>query len=764
MPNGAGVDQTLTLLNGFNEVLESSLSLHPHELLPILLEQACKLLSAPVAVLWTRDETGSKLKVTATSGAVDNEYQQIELDFGHPSVRYIAAKNRVLTLADVNRSSSNRLADLNAIKARGWISLMSAPLKLDGELVGILDLFFTEKKRLFKRWEKKALRVLANHASLTLQTMQSLKTGAEVASDRQKLQELTTIMQAMTAASDIQEVWDLLRQGTGKLVEGMPYIWIGRLNYQNGELETVSANDSQNIKFGSGITGKALIEEKPIIANNVLSDEWSQIYVRQRSNTRSEMLIPIVIDNVPVRDNREIKEGSKRIGILNIESSSANAFTTTQQERLLLLARHAALRIERLEYYDKLSKIREIERAIGRAQDYDEIIQTVIQGITGVLKFTWVNVSLIDPERTRIQSEHVFGLSDEQSDKFKAMAVHTLDSPDIQAEIVRKQQIKVPHNNDTALDAEIFQEFGHKDLIRVFIPMIEPASNLVIGTIEAGYKKSYVPYIYEQDVQILKSFVDDAVHALERRKSGLIDRITHELKSPIVGISSHASFLQHRFSDMRLSPNSIAVKLGDILTDCDLLLYQVRQIEYFLGRRASEKPNYELTIVFRDILIKTINQLKSVLMEYDFSVRGVEYKPSDRNRIMVYTDKVMLNQVIYNLLMNAIKYAEKDPKKFRILLEVDESEIEDREYFIIKFKDWGIGVKAEDADKIFQEGFRTREAIKKVGGSGLGLNISKSIMKRLGGDLKLEHYYQPTEFHLILPKRPKDMANDSIRG
>ena len=142
-------------------------------------------------------------------------------------------------------------------------------------------------------------------------------------------------------------------------------------------------------------------------------------------------------------------------------------------------------------------------------------------------------------------------------------------------------------------------------------------------------------------------------------------------------------------------------------------------------------------------------------MEYGFSARGIKYKPSDSSKIITYTDKVMLNQVVYNLLMNAIKYAEKDSSQFKVLLEIDENEQKVGGNFIIKFKDWGIGIKEEQRDKIFQEGFRALEAIKKVEGSGLGLNISKSIMQKLGGDLKLINLYKPTEFHLLLPKRTR---------
>jgi signal transduction histidine kinase len=78
----------------------------------------------------------------------------------------------------------------------------------------------------------------------------------------------------------------------------------------------------------------------------------------------------------------------------------------------------------------------------------------------------------------------------------------------------------------------------------------------------------------------------------------------------------------------------------------------------------------------------------------------------------------------------------------------------DNQYFILRFLDWGIGVKQGLEDKIFDEGFRAPEAIgSNVTGTGLGLTIARKIIRELGGDLTLVRRYKPTEFQLLLPKK-----------
>jgi signal transduction histidine kinase len=288
--------------------------------------------------------------------------------------------------------------------------------------------------------------------------------------------------------------------------------------------------------------------------------------------------------------------------------------------------------------------------------------------------------------------------------------------------------------------------------------MIVSSDDRVIGTVEAGYSRRYRKYIYERDVQILQGVVDYAVRALERRRRELLERINHEFKNPIVGIRNNASFLRRRV--VELSDDQICQKLDDISTDSEILLYQLENLGYILGRppRTSKR---ELTLVYRDIIIKTINQLKPLIAERRFDISRAEFAVKDAHRVKIYVDKAKLNQVVYNILMNSIKYAEKDPDAFQIQIALEET----ANNFIFKFKDWGIGIKKEFKEKVFEDGFRAPEAINRfVTGSGLGLTIARETVRELGGDLILANNGKPTEFHLVLPKSLEDVPDDSIRG
>jgi signal transduction histidine kinase/putative methionine-R-sulfoxide reductase with GAF domain len=578
----------------------------------------------------------------------------------------------------------------------------------------------------------------------------------------QRLEKIVNIMLEMTNIDNFDRLLDKLLEGALNLTT-CTNASVMLLDHFTGELEVIKSNKpvtkNKKLKPYSGITGLALKEENPIKADNISDIKWKKHYVEIWEDTRSEIALPLVIDAVNVRIGTEVKTGSKVLGVLNIESPDVNTFSEEDKQQLWLLVRHAAMLLDRHEYDKKISQLRQIEREIANERDYDQIMQSIVLGITKTHKFKFANISLVDREDNCIKTKYLAGMPEYKQKIFKKMAIHSLDGDDIQADIVRNKQIEVLEGYDPRLDQKIFEEFGHENIIRVFIPMIELSTNNVLGTLEAGYVKEYRKYIYEQDTQILGNFVNYVAQALEVRKSDQIQRITHEFKSPIVGIRSHANFMQRRFK--QLPDNLIQKKFNDIISDCEILLYQVEKLYYTFGKTKHLTVKIEKTLIFRDVIIKTINQIRPEVIDNGFSIYDIEY-PDNCNRIAIFTDKAKINQVVYNLLINSIKYAEEDPKKFKIKLE-----IEDRyNQLHIKFQDWGIGIRSEYRDKIFEEGFRSPEVINKnVLGSGIGLTIARTIMKKFGGDLELTNSYKPTEFQMTLPKKSKEeLEDDLIRG
>jgi signal transduction histidine kinase len=457
-----------------------------------------------------------------------------------------------------------------------------------------------------------------------------------------------------------------------------------------------------------------------------------------------------MMQNVEIRTGRSIARGSKRLGVLNVESRIPGAFFSLDEDRIQTLVRQAALVYDRIETDRKFDRLSQIETEFAHAGRLNP--EHILKVITDTLGFEVVNISLVDTDTKRIKTRYLAGLSKEEEKRFKQLADHALEGTklDIQADIVRSRNIEVPAPDDPRFDHTIFEAFAHRDLIRVFLPMVSPVGNQVVGTVEAGYKRAFRPFIYERDVRLLKDFVDFVTVALLQSREEVLDKIMHDLRAPAAALWGDVDYLNRKFQE--LPDYRIQNKLADLALDSELVLLQVSEVEKFFGG-PSPQPTRERTVVYRDIVIKCVNQLRGMISKSGYDTKKVYYNPQDAGRMVLYLDPLRMNDVVLNLMMNAIKYAEEDPAKFAIRIDLSET----RDVFVIKFKDWGIGIKSDFKDKIFDSGFRAPEAIARcVTGSGLGLYISRSRMREMGGDLSLANNYKPTEFHVVLPKSLKE--------
>lgn len=717
----------------------------PHAFFDKVVLDVCNLLNIPVCIVWTTDRHAKTLSVCSYSGNVDDAFKNITLDVDSPGVRRLLQRSAVATLLDVRDQASYYSHGKEAAE-RGWVSLLSAPMYIEGRLMGIIDAYTTYPRN-FSGWERDFFGIFASTSALSLWHHET----------HNNLKALNDAMKNMTQAESVEDVLEIV------LTEGLrilrtPRGNVYRLNLETGNLSNViqhgNPDYAPNMNVDKGIIGKALREGKLVRANDVRESEWAEFYVPLWHNSLSELAIPIIIPNAPIRVGHEVQTAKRPLGVVNFESPFVDAFSQSDAEVLSSLVSQAATIIDRFEFDTKISELREFERKIVGKRDWDSTIQIILEGITTVLGYDHVNLSLI--EEQRIRTKYVVGIPEHLKAKFISKADHALSSKDIQSHVVRHREVIVPDPDDWRFDPEIYEMFGHKDLIRVFVPMISP-DNRVLGTIETGHRRGYRTHIYERDIHLLKNFVDYAVQALSLRSAEQIEKIMHELRAPIDGIRSNADYLQRHYN--RLTVEKIQRKLEDFLTDTAILLLQVGDLEHIFGRPpiAGQRKH---TIVFRDIIIKALNQLRALMIERDFDPDTIYYRSSDIHRIRIYVDRAKLSQVVLNLLLNAIKYAEDNPAKFSLRVLVED----DRKNFFIKFQDMGIGIRQGLEEAIFDDGYRTDEAIKRdPNGSGLGLTIAKKILKEMGGDLKLTNNYRPTEFEITLPKALKERPDDPTR-
>jgi len=199
--------------------------------------------------------------------------------------------------------------------------------------------------------------------------------------------------------------------------------------------------------------------------------------------------------------------------------------------------------------------------------------------------------------------------------------------------------------------------------------------------------------------------------------------IAHEFRTPLTAIKGYASFLEEsdtleaenkRFANnIRVSAERLVVLVNDFL---EVARLQSGNLEF------TKEPTD-----VRKVLKKVTEDLQISASEKDLKL---VYTPASQP-IILNTDSARLIQVVTNILSNSIKYTESG----EIELECKKSGGQ----VIIRVKDTGTGISAEDQKKLFAPFTRVGEVDKStILGSGLGMWITQQFVGLLGGDIGVE--------------------------
>ncbi|CAH2215389.1 two-component system histidine kinase PnpS [Tepidibacter aestuarii] len=226
---------------------------------------------------------------------------------------------------------------------------------------------------------------------------------------------------------------------------------------------------------------------------------------------------------------------------------------------------------------------------------------------------------------------------------------------------------------------------------------------------------------------------------LDNMRKEFVANVSHELKTPITTIKSYIeTLLDGAMEDEEICNSFLSV----IDKESDRMARLVSDLLQ-LSRMDHKKNNFNSSRFDIDNLIKDIvNKLDISFKEKNHIIKiGL----CDKN-IMINGDKDRIEQVIQNILTNAIKYT---PNNGVISVNIKE---EDEQAFI-SIKDNGIGIPKKDVSRIFERFYRVDKARSRdMGGTGLGLSIAKHIIEQHGGDISVESEVgKGTEFRIKLP-------------
>ena len=260
-----------------------------------------------------------------------------------------------------------------------------------------------------------------------------------------------------------------------------------------------------------------------------------------------------------------------------------------------------------------------------------------------------------------------------------------------------------------------------------------------IGVLEAVNKRGGV--FGEEDVRLLQALSAQAAIAIENsrlfQQSDLVSEMVHELRTPLSALTAAAHLLQRPDlpSDQRHKLSETVygevVRLNEMATD----FLELARLESGRGKFVREPVH--LGGLVRECL---------EIVRPQADAEGVTLEAgTDPPLTPVQGDRNRMKQVLLNLLTNAVKYNHRGGQ-VRIDLASEGSEV------IIAVADTGRGIPPESIPHIFERFYRVPEREGYVGGTGLGLVITKRIIEGLQGSISVKSDAgQGSTFYVRLP-------------
>ena len=208
----------------------------------------------------------------------------------------------------------------------------------------------------------------------------------------------------------------------------------------------------------------------------------------------------------------------------------------------------------------------------------------------------------------------------------------------------------------------------------------------------------------------------------ERMRREFTANVSHELKTPLTAISGMAEIIK----DGLVDPKDVAGFAGDIYKESQRLISLVEDIIH-LSRLDEGGVGLETAPVdLLELCRRVMERLEPAAKRAGVSV-SVEGMPATIHGI-----PAVLEEMVYNLCDNAIKY-NRPGGSVALNLSLGEKEIE------LSVADTGIGIPAEDQERVFERFYRVDKShSKEIGGTGLGLSIVKHGAALHNGAIRLE--------------------------
>jgi signal transduction histidine kinase len=245
--------------------------------------------------------------------------------------------------------------------------------------------------------------------------------------------------------------------------------------------------------------------------------------------------------------------------------------------------------------------------------------------------------------------------------------------------------------------------------------------------------------LLQQKAAALEAEIDERKQ-LEARKNAFISMASHELKTPVTSLKGFTQILQRRLRQQQADPQTLLF--------LDRMDAQLKKLTNLIGDLLDLSRMQTGNLVFREssfdfdeLVRETVENVQAATTTHHLRVEG-------KTRAALVGDRDRLEQVLVNLLTNAIKYS---PQADSVLISLsgDDERVE------VAVRDFGIGIAEAHHERIFERFYQVSDQHENTyPGLGIGLHIARTIVERHSGRLWLESREgSGSTFHVRLPRQ-----------
>ena len=612
----------------------------------------------------------------------------------------VAKTGRMIYIRDARRSSIITEFDFTMDRIWRRTSSISMPLKIKGEIVGVLQGDSTTKELVFSKSDIKMFSSFASQASIIIE---NARLHEQAQKKIEQLMFLHSVSEKTSATLDLGKLVDIITSTAFRITQGRccALLLMDRdkkyMRVVSWKGEKLPGSDRGRVKVGENISGWVAEKGVPLLINDVTQEpRYSEIH----PDIASMLSVPLISEN-------------KVLGVITMTSEKKAAFSLDDLELLMTLAGHAAALINNVRLYDQMKEERNVVA---------DVLESSPSGIIAVdqqKKITTFNRRA--EEILQLKRKCVLGKK--YSDVFHGEFLKLIKQVVMQQAVPDNQEIAYPRKD------------GNTVLLGINSSLLKNRVSGIIGTILSIQDLTEV----KKTEELIRRM--DKLSSLGQLSAGL----AHEIRNPLASINFNVQLIEkHLEGDQHA--RSIMRDTFEGIERIKVLVKRVldftrTQVPSFSTGDIHESINDALELVAPHIRKKNISIRKNYA--------------KDRGALVF--DPHQMQQVFVNLLLNA---TEATPEGG--LIEIRSTKEQDRnrgeDVCVVTVTDNGQGISPDNVSKIFDPFFTTKPE-----GTGLGLSIVYKILEQHEASIDIKSQENKgSSFSLRFPAKRVSTGNVPI--